>query len=276
MVTPIDVITAYIIYFLPTITLSLLTVLIGLIVYYFGKKRNLWLMENTFSSISHGSGKRITELKLVEESTMGRTYLAEVKPDLSVTNFRIHFTMVHRHLILSKIASIIRKRRDYILLEADPSDKVVNRYQLEILPRREHNRIKKLVDMLGKLQTLEIRNPRFEESFIARVNDSDFFEAIFQKNKRLIQILFNQRNHIVRVSLYPLESPSIRVVAELNEQVNPKLLIDVIFFSAAAITSVAKKGFFAKQKAGLRVVPDKTLEKDKERFAKPYEKRILK
>lgn len=228
-------------------------------------------MDDTFELFNQRKGKRITKIELVEESTIGRTYLVEVKPEFLLNDFRIHFTMVHRHLILSKIASIFRKRRDFILLEADPTEKEVKRYQLEILPRQEEKRIKELMDLLGQLEPLEIGNTRFEEAFIIRTNDPDFFFAIFEKEINIIKNLFVQRNQLVRISFYPLESPSIRIVAYLDGKIRPKLLTDVLFDMTSVISSFARKGYYAKKKTvGSRIVPDKTIEKDKKRYERRF------
>ena len=231
-------------------------------------------MNNTFKTTKQSSKDWITKFKLVEESTTGRTYLLNVKPNLSLKDFRVHFTMVNRHLILSKIASIIRKRRDYILLEADPSDKVVKRYQLEVLPRREEKSIKALLDMLGKLEPLELGSSKLEEIFIFRVNDSELFLTAFKKEKQIIKNLYSLRNHIIRLSYYPLESPSIRLVAELSESLNPRPLMDILFNLTANIADLGNKGYYAKQRTiGLRIYEDKTIEKDKQKL-KSRERRL--
>lgn len=250
-----------------------LTVIIGIIVYFVGKKKNLQLMDHAFKLVNHTGGDKIVNFDLVEESTIGRTYLGEVKPELSLTNFRVHFAMVQRHLLLSKIASILKKRCDYILLEAEPSDRVVKRYQLEILPKREEKRIKALVEMLGKLETMEIGNPKLEEIFIFRVNDAEFFHKAFHVGKRLIKNLYSQRNHLIRLSYYPLETPSIRLVAELNERFNPKILIEILFDLTTNITKLGNKGYYAKQRH-LRVFKDKNVEKDKQRRYKDRRRRF--
>ncbi|MFX1285988.1 MAG: hypothetical protein ACFFB5_20260 [Promethearchaeota archaeon] len=262
----IDIIFFYIIYFLPSFALTLLALITGILVYFLGKRKNLMIMNKAFKATKQSSKDWITNFELVEESTTGRTYLLEVKPDLSIKNFRVHFTMVNRHLILSKIASIIRKRRDYILLEADPSDKVVKRYQLEVLPRREEKSIKALLDMLGKLEPLELGSSRLEEKFIFRVNDSDLFLTAFKKGKNIIRNLYSMRDHLIRLSYYPLESPSIRIVAELTESLNPRPLMNILFNLTANIADLGKKNYYSKKRTiGLRIHEDKTVEKDKQK-----------
>ncbi len=263
----IDILIFYIVYFLPSITLTLLALITGILVYFLGKRKNLIIMNNTFKKTKQCSKDWITNFKLAEESTTGRTYLLEVKPNLSLKDFRVHFTMVNRHLILSKIASILRKRRDYILLEADPSDNVVKRYQLEVLPRREEKMIKALLDMLGELEPLELGSSKLEEMFIFRVNDSELFLTAFKKGKHIIRNLYSLRNQIIRLSYYPLESPSIRIVAVLSESLNLKPLMDLLFTLTANIADLGKKGYYSKQRTvGLRIHEDKTVEKDKRKY----------
>ena len=260
----------YLFELLPGIIMGTLTIIIGLVVYILGKRRNIEIMDSSFKLIEKSGKDRITNFKMVEESTIGRTYLGEVKQGLSLKDFRVHFTMVQRHLILSKIAAIFRNRRDYVLLEAEPSDNVVKRYQLEILPKREEKRIKALVNMLGKLERVEVGSPHLEEIFIFRVNDEELFVKALREGKRIIKNLYAQKNHIVRLSYYPLEKPSIRLVAELMDGVNPKQLLDILFDLTMNITNLGKKGYYAKQRSNLRVIKDETLEKDKRRRDEYY------
>ncbi|MFW9997173.1 MAG: hypothetical protein ACFFD4_34335, partial [Candidatus Odinarchaeota archaeon] len=240
-------------------------------VYHFGKKKNLELMNTSFELISRDAGDWLTNIKLVEEATIGRTYLAEVKSELPFVNLRIHFTLVQRHLILSKLASLLKKRRDYVLFEADPSDDIVKRYQLEILSKNDQKRIKALKDMLWQMQMLTTENKRLDDAYLIRVNDLEFFRAVFQKRQQIVRNLFAQRNNIIRISLYPLESPSIRIVAELNETVKPKLLFEIMKDFTSEIAKLASKGYYAKQRTtGIRLYRDETVEKEKERVRKKY------
>jgi len=240
--------------------------ILGIAVYYFGKKKNLQLMDDTFRIFNERSGERLIKLDLAEYSTMGRTYLGELKPELSLENFRIHITLVQRHLILSRIASILRKRKDYILIEADPIDKIVHRYQLEILPRRDEKNIKALVDMLNRLEKINIKSAKFADIFSIWVNDPELFIAAFQKQPQIIKNIYTQRNNIIRVSIYPLESPSIRLAAELTEELKPSVLMDILFELTSGIITLGKKGYYAKQRtAGLGIIEDKTLEDDKKK-----------
>lgn len=265
----IDIIIAYFIYFLPSLTLAFIFVAIGMTVYFFGKKENLRLMDNTFELFKQQSGDKVTKLNLVERSTMGRTYLIELKPESKLTNLRLHLTLVYRHLILSRIGAALRKKKDYLLLEADPNDKIVKRYQLEILPSREDKRIKALTDMLGQLEKIDIGSRKFEEVLNIWVNDPEFFKTIFSRETKIARKIFAQRDQIVRVSFYPLSSPSIRLVTELNEGVRPKLLLEILSDLTAAISSLGAKGFYSKQKS-LGIVKDKTIEEDERKIDERY------
>jgi hypothetical protein len=222
--------------------------ILGIAVYYFGKKKNLQLMDDTFRIFNERSGERLIKLDLAEYSTMGRTYLGELKPELSLENFRIHITLVQRHLILSRIASILRKRKDYILIEADPIDKIVHRYQLEILPRRDEKNIKALVDMLNRLEKINIKSAKFADIFSIWVNDPELFIAAFQKQPQIIKNIYTQRK------------------AELTEELKPSVLMDILFELTSGIITLGKKGYYAKQRtAGLGIIEDKTLEDDKKK-----------
>jgi hypothetical protein len=246
--------------------LASIALITGLLIYFFGKKKNIKLMDDTTRSLEEENGKQALKLKLVEESTVGRTFLVKVKEGLPFTNFRIHFTLINRHLILSLIASILRRRRDHILLEANPKDKIVNRFQLEILPLKEQKGIKTLSDMLLDLEPVEIKTFNLNDIYIIRTNDSELIRIIFQTNRDIAKRLYLMRNHIIRVSFYPLENPSLRLVAKLNEQLITKPLIDIILNLTTGITTIAKKGYLTKdRKAGLRIYRDKTVEKDKEK-----------
>ncbi|MFW9905509.1 MAG: hypothetical protein ACFFFH_14300 [Candidatus Thorarchaeota archaeon] len=271
----VQLLTLIVLYFfalLPGIIMGSLTLILGLVVYRQGKRKNYQIMDTYFKLIQKSGKDRFTDFKMVEKSTIGRTYLGEVKPGLSLTDFRVHFTMVHRHLILSKIAAIVRNRRDYVLFEAEPSDNVVKRYQLEILPKREEKRIKALVKMLGQLERIDIGSPQLEDIFIFRVNDEELFVKALRKGKGVIKNLYTQKNQLVRLSYYPLEKPSIRLVAELTDGLNPKQLMDVLFDLTTNIADLGRKGFYAKRRSGLRVVKDENLEKDKRRRAKDLER----
>ena len=239
-----------------------------MLVYFYGKRENLRLMDNTFGLFKQQTENVVTEYDLAEKSTIGRTYLLELKPDANITNLRLHFTVLPRHLIVSRIGSILRKRSDYLLLEGDPNDKVVKRYQLEILPRREEKRIEALADMLGRMNIIEIGSRKFEQDFIIWVNDQEFFKSIFKKHDQIVKNIYFHKNQIVRISFYPLESPSIRLVIELTEGIRPKLLLDILNELTAAIITTGKKGYFAK--TGLRIVKDTTLEADKEKVDDRY------
>jgi hypothetical protein len=263
-----SVIIAYLVIYLPSLALSLSVLMIGLLNYYFGKKKNIQLMDYYFELFKKASGTQFKEIKMAEESTIGRTYLLTVKSDKSLEDFRLHFTMVQRHLIISRLISKLRKRRDYGLLEAEPKDKVVKRYQLEILAKHDEKRIESLAEMLGKLETLNIGSNRFEEFFIIRVNDSDFFKAVFQKEQEIIKYIYAIRNSIVRISYYPLERPSIRLVTNMDNDINPKLLFNILFELTSTIVFLGKKSYYSKQRSvASRLVKDVTLEKDKHRFS---------
>jgi len=272
MPTIIDYVIAYFLYFLynGSIIFAVLALVIGMMTYFLGKRKNLQLMDYTYDLINKSSQQQLIKYELVEKSTMGRTYIAEVQPNLPLTNIRIHFALVHRHLILSKIASILRKRRDYILIEADPTDKIVHRYQFEIIPNHEKKSIKALYDMIKNLNTLEIPSSKYNETFITKVNDLEFFEKIFQENTQIIKKIYAQKNNITRISLYPLESPSIRLVAEIKEELKPRLLLDILFDLTNSISSLTKKGYFAKRKVIPRIYRDTTLDKEKKRYEDRY------
>lgn len=256
----IDYAVAYFLYFLPSLTITFIALLIILFVFFYGKRENLLLMDNTFELLKDKNGDRVLNYELVERSTFGRTYLVDLTPELSLENFRVHFTLIKRHFVSNRVGSYIWKHKDYILIEADPKNKIVKRYQVEILPKNDAKRIKALTDMLSKLNKMEIG-----DYFSVWVNDQDFFKAVFQKNTQIIKKLYSQKEHIVRVSFYPLESPSIRIVGELSEGVRPIQLMDILFDMTNGIISLGHKGFYAKQKA-LRLIEDKTLEKER-RFA---------
>jgi len=260
-----DLVISYFIYFLPSLTLASIAVLIGLSVFYFGRKKNIRLMDNSFNLIQKDKENNGWKFKLAEKSTHGRTYLVDLNKDLLLKDFRIHFTLIPRHLVISRIGSLIRKRKDYLLIEADPTDKIAFRYQIEIMPYREEKRRKALFDMLGKLQKMNIGNPQFEKSLGIWVNDPEFFTAVFQDKPQILRTLFSYRDNIVRLSLYPLEHPSIRLVTELSEGIELTKLIDTLFDLTAAIVNIGSKGFYAKRKDQLRIIKDKKLEEEKQR-----------
>ncbi|MFW9778457.1 MAG: hypothetical protein ACFFE8_06335 [Candidatus Heimdallarchaeota archaeon] len=270
MVSILDVILSYFLYFLPTLALSSLVVIIGLLIYVLGKRKNLRIMDISIGQIEQKSKNWVTEFQLDEFSTIGRTYRTELQPNLAVKNLRIHFTMVQRHLLMSKIGSLLRRRKDYLLVEADPQDKIVHRYQIEILNRNDEGRIKALVDMLGMLVDISSRNPTIDENFIIRVNDREFFQTIFESNPNLLKIIYSIRENLVRVSLYPLATPSIRIVTELNERTQPSLSLRLLLELVTEITRLGKKGFYMKQQVP-RVTKDPTIKEEKPRF--PGERR---
>ena len=84
--------------------------------------------------------------------------------------------------MISKLATLVRKKHDYVLLEANPQDKVVHRYQIEILRKNDKDRIKSLADMLYQLKHVSVGSTKFEDEFLIRVNDEEFFKAIFSKS----------------------------------------------------------------------------------------------
>jgi hypothetical protein len=260
----IDVIISYIIYFLPTIVLSGLTIIIGLVVYYIGKKTNINLMDSSFNKFKNISKGKIKNLELVESDTIGRTYLGEVEEGSSLINFRLHFTMIHRHLIISRVASLVKKKFDYVLFEADPADKVVKRYQIEVLNKDDKKRIESLADMLYKLEHLPLGSRKFEEEFIIRVNDLEFFQAAFKKDPQIIKYLYSVRHSLIRLSYYPLAQPSIRMVALLKEDLNPKFFLEILFNLTEAMSYLGQKSFYSKKPVGdSQVIKDISLEKGK-------------
>jgi hypothetical protein len=262
------IIIAYFVIYLPSIALSLSVLIIGLLNYHYGKKKNNQLMDYYLELFKKASGNRFKGIKIDEESTIGRTYLLNVKSDESLEDFRLHFTMVQRHLFISRIISKLRKRQDYGLLEAEPRDKVVKRYQLEILAKNDEKRIKTLVDMLGQLNTFEVGNKMFEDFFIVRVNDSDFFNSVFKRDQEIIKNIYAARNSIVRISYYPLERPSVRLVTNMDNNITPKQLYNILFKLTSTMAFLGKKGFYTKQRTvASRIVKDITLEKDKSRFS---------
>jgi hypothetical protein len=262
----IDVILSYIIYFLPTIVLSGLTILVGLLVYYFGKKKNLTLMNSSFKKFEKISKKKIKDMVLAETSTTGQTYLGEVEDGTSITDFRLHFTLIQRHLIISRIATLVRKKFDYVLFEANPTDMVVKRYQIEILNKDDRKRIESLSDMLYKLEHLPLGSAKFDTEFIIRVNDLEFFQSVFKNTPQVVKYLYLIRHSLIRLSYYPLAQPSIRMVALLKEDFDPKLYMEILFVLTDAITSVGQKSFYAKKPSGdARVIKDISLEKGKGR-----------
>jgi len=261
----IDVFFNYFLYYLPSFILTFFAFLIGIAIYFVGKKKNIYLMNQFSSKFNEAIEGRVNNLDLKEHSTVGRTYLGETKENLSLRNFRLHFTMVKRHLILSKAGAILRNIHDYVLLEADPSDNVVKRYQLEILQKNDMKRIKALSDMLQTLETIELGD-KIKQFFIIKTNDKNLFLACFREDKNILKKIYAQRNFIVRISYYPLESPSIHLVAEMREGLNPKFLIDILFDLTTIITKLGKSGYYSKQRETQRIVKDKTIEKDKRDF----------
>ena len=263
----IEIIFSYFYYFLPSLLLCVLVIFIGLFIYFIGKKRNIDLMDSTFNKFNEANEEKITNLKLMEANTTGRTYLGEVEENFPLNNFRLHFTLVPRHLIISKLASLVRKKLDYVVLEADPIDKVVNRYQIEILNKQEKKTIKSLSDMLYKLDHLSIGNVKFDETFIIGVNDLEFFQAVYQKAPQVVKNLYSIRNNLIRLSFYPLVHPSLRLVSILDDKFNPKISLDILNELTSTIASLAQKGYFAKTRSiNLRVAKDLTLEKNKPKF----------
>ncbi|MFX0124928.1 MAG: hypothetical protein ACFFAE_14955, partial [Candidatus Hodarchaeota archaeon] len=211
MVSPAETIIGIFYYFLPSFIISIFVVIIGLIVYLFGKKRNNLLMDNMVDEFNRNCQDRISTIKLVEASSMGRTYEATLKEGLSLTNFRMHFTMVHRHLIISKIASYFSHRKDFFLIEGDPTSKIVKPYQLEVFPRSDKKGIKALSDMLFNLDPLTVGRFNLDKIFIFRVNDIELFQRAFQSERKIAATMYSIKDNIVRFSYYPPESPSIRL-----------------------------------------------------------------
>ncbi len=265
MVSLLDLVISYFIYFIPSLTLTFIAVLIGFIVYLFGKKKNIQLMDTTIELFQKIEAPQSLKFNLVERSTNGRTYLVDLKEEHFLKNYRVHLTLIPRHLIISRIGAFIRKRKDYLLIEADPTDKIVNRYQIEIVPLREEKRIKNLVDMLGKLQKINMKSSQFGEILGFWVNDPEFFKAIFKNEPQILRNIFSQRYNIVRISYYPLDSPSIRLVAELSEMAEPEKLMAILFDLTKNIVTLASKGFYSKQKIKLRIIKDKTIEEEKQK-----------
>jgi len=273
MATIFDYIQFYLGHFITNLSLpfAFIVLIIGLVIYISGKKKNLMIMDTTIALFQKEKGEHIAEFKLAETATDGRTYLVELKEGLSIQNIRIHFTLIPRHLIISYVGAIIRKRKDYLLIEADPTDKVVYRYQLEIIPLREEKRIKSLVDMLGRLEKINLTSSKYEEKWGVWVNDPDFFRAVFQTKPEIVKNLFSQRNHVVRVSYYPLDTPSIRLVSENIEFVDSVKVMDILFDLTSTIETLGTKKFYTKQKEGLRTIQDDKAEEEK---AKRKDKRF--
>ncbi|MFW9855327.1 MAG: hypothetical protein ACFFFG_09700 [Candidatus Thorarchaeota archaeon] len=266
MASIIDIVWAYFIYFLPTLVISLLAVMVGIMIYVFGKRKNNKIMDSSFEDIKQSSSAWIDTFILDETSTIGRSYRTEFKQDLAIQNLRLHYTMVPRHLIVSKLGALVRKRKDYVLIEADPRDKIVHRYQLEILARSDEKGIKSLMDMLGRMEVMDFRNKDLDAQFLLRVNDLEFFQALFEGAPNILKIVFSARKHLVRVSLYPLATPSIRVVAKLDEDTKSPLLLRLVLEMTTNLAKLGNKGFYAKQRVG-RVVKDPSIKDDgKPRF----------
>jgi len=265
MATIFDYIQFYLAHFITNLSLpfAFIVLIIGLVIYISGKKKNLMIMDTTIALFQKEKGEHIAEFKLAETATDGRTYLVELKEGLSIQNIRIHFTMIPRHLIISYVGALIRKRKDYLLIEADPTDKVVYRYQIEIIPLREEKRIKSLVDMLGQLEKINLTSSKYEEKWGVWVNDPDFFRAVFQNKPEIVKNLFSQRNHVVRVSYYPLDSPSIRLVSENIEFVNSVKVMDILFDLTSTIETLGTKKYYTKHKEGLRTFQDEKAEEEK-------------
>jgi hypothetical protein len=224
-------------------------------------------MDSSYKKFLNSHGGKISEVKLVEANTTGRTYLGNAEEGFSITNFRLHFALYQRHLILSRLTTLIRKRDNYALFEADPTNKVVKRYQIEMLNKNEKKRIESLTDMLYKLHHLPIGSAQFEEEFLIRVNDAEFFQAVFKKSPQLVKYLYSLRSSLIRLSYYPLTQPSIRIVSKLDDAFNPKLHMAILIELTATIASLGQKGYYAKKKsADLRIAKDISLEKDKRKF----------
>jgi hypothetical protein len=98
------------------------------------------------------------------------------------------------------------------------------------------------------------------------VNDLEFFQAVFKKAPQVLKYLYLIRHSLIRLSYYPLAQPSIRIVAELKEDFNPKLYLAILLDLTDAITFFGRKSFYAKKpESDLRVVKDPSLEKDKKK-----------
>ncbi|MHA1940440.1 MAG: hypothetical protein ACXAB2_01280 [Candidatus Hodarchaeales archaeon] len=265
MASIIDLIFDYFRYFLPSLTVAAITVVIGLSVYIWGKRVNIALMDDLFTKLEKEMSEGAANIDLAETSTNGRTYLIDLNEELLLENFRIHFALVPRHLIISLVGAKLRKRKDYLLIEADPLDKIVKRYQLEIFPKREEKRIKKLFEMLGQLEPIRIGGSQLGDIFGIWANNAEFFKGAFQKEPEILRNIFAQKDNIVRLSYYPLESPSIRLVLEITDTLNPGRCVDILFGLTSAIVSLGTKGFYTKQKKHLRVIKDETIEEEKQR-----------
>jgi hypothetical protein len=226
-------------------------------------------MDSSFAKFEKASKGKLAAIKLVETSTIGRTYLAEVDENSPLEDVRLHFTLVHRHLVISKLATLVRKKQDYVLFEANPQDMIVKRYQLEILDKGDKDRIKTLADMLYELEHVSVGSARFEENFLVRVNDEEFFKAIFAKSPQIIKYIYGMRDSFHRLSYYPLASPSIRFVAELKKDFNPNLILNSIIELTSAITKLGNRGHYAKKRsAETKITKDPSLERDERKSPK--------
>lgn len=224
-------------------------------------------MDLAFARFEKASKGKLISTKLVEASTVGRTYLAEVDEKSPLEDVRLHFTLVQRHLVISKLATLVRKKHDYVLFEANPQDKIVHRYQIEILRKNDKDRIKSLADMLYQLKHVSVGSAKFEDEFLIRVNDEEFFKAIFSKSPQVVKYLYGMRRSLLRLSYYPLSVPSIRFVAELEESFNPSLILNTIIDLTSAIADLGNKGHYAKKRSSeTKIRKDPSLEKDKREF----------
>jgi hypothetical protein len=68
------------------------------------------------------------------------------------------------------------------------------------------------------------------------------------------------------VSLYPLDRPSFRIVAKLDDRLDPKPLIEIMLGITSGISTLGKKGFLTKErKSRLKIHRDKEAEKAKQK-----------
>lgn len=252
--------------YFPGIFFSSLAIVIGLLTYFFGGKKNIQLMETSYESLKQGSKKWISEFTLDKEGSSGRTYLIETKTGSPIEDVRVHFLLVPRHLMVSRVAARLKKRRDFVFIAADPSNEVLKRYQMEIFPKKNQKGIKKLIDILDKLDTYETGNKIMDETLLIKINDKEIINVIFQQDKNIFRSLYTLRDNIERISFYPFESPSIRFIVLLNDRLQQKLFINFVFNFTAIMTTLAKKEYFSKpRKTSLGLYRDKTDAKDKDK-----------
>ncbi|MHA1947162.1 MAG: hypothetical protein ACXAC6_12085 [Candidatus Hodarchaeales archaeon] len=261
-----DFFLSLIIAYFPGIFFSVLAIIVGLVIYFVGSKKNIQMMENSHESLMEGSKNWVSNLGSDKEGPSGGTFILETKNNSPIEHVKAHILLIPRHLMVSLVAAKLKKRRDRLFIAADPNHETLKRYQIEIMPINNQKRIKELFEMLEKLDTFKTGNKTLDETLLIKANNIKLVYEIFQQEKKLFRSLYTLRDNIERISFYPFEAPSIRFVALINDRLQQKLFIDFVFNFTEVMTNIAQKDHFIKQrKESLRLYRDPTLDKDKDK-----------